>query len=147
MATQRITSIGQISSAIADSSVTRIELNLPTIDSDQAASWERQINDQLGSCGCHEGAAGLFAGLIGSLVAISFAGAGAARSRHAVLLVASAALSGAAFGKSAGRRLGRHRASILGSELSAQMSTNQLMSPGSDEIATNVLEGERTIVC
>ena len=119
MKAARIRSITDLFLAVADPTVTQIELELAGLDPAETALWQRRLNDEFGRCGCTESTVGLSVGLLGSLASGVFR-ADRQRDRHgAVLIVVAATIGGATLGRDIGRRLGRRRARRLAVELEA----------------------------
>jgi hypothetical protein len=112
---ERIGSCTDLYSAVADRTVTSVELELAGLDPVERALWQRRLNDGFGRRGCTEGTVGLSVGLIGSLAAKVFCG-DRRLDRHAVLVVVAATIGAAALGKGIGMRVGRRRARRLAVE-------------------------------
>jgi hypothetical protein len=119
MTAARIGSSADLYSAVADRTVTQVDLTLAALDPAARAVWQRRLNDELGRCGCTEGTVGLSVGLIGSLAAKVFCGDSRLDGQGAVVVVVATTIGAAALGKGIGMRLGRRRARRLAEELEA----------------------------
>lgn len=99
----------------------RLDESLP-IPNDERLEWERRLNRYLNSCGCAEGAAGLFSGLI--LVLVTYFAQ--ARPWRGWEIAAAVALPLALLigGKLLGRRLDRLRFRRISERLLSRLALN-----------------------